>query len=247
MTAFRSSPLFFRRLKSNRSTHDTMSNRESQMMKIDLLEHGSEPAPRSSLRPTTKDDSIGLRPATSGAEVLDSATPRLSDAVTELQKYMIRQPLWVRTLVRRLPGKHIKLDGEGYLTRWMLRGDGSGQRWEVYIHHLHSVDVSRHLHNHPWPWFLAFVLAGHYRQDVLVNEAGGIRRETIRWCNFFRGQNRYHSIREVPAGGVWTLAITPPKNGHKWGYWDSERELHVPDDADPDSDLRSETTYFRGL
>lgn len=191
-------------------------------------------------------DSIGLGSVASELGYLNSAAPVYSDAIAVIQQHMKQLPFWVRALLRQLPGKHIRLDGQDYLTRWMLKGDGSGRSWEVYIHHLQSVDVSRFLHNHPWPWFLALALAGHYHQDVLESETGDVRRETIRWWNFFRGQNRYHAIREISDGGVWTLVITSPRNDHKWGYWNSYLQLHVSDDIDPDSHTRSETIYFKG-
>ncbi|MCE2436425.1 MAG: hypothetical protein J4F97_00205 [Pseudomonadales bacterium] len=153
-------------------------------------------------------------------------------------------PRWLRPLLRRLPGKHIELGSEPYLTRWMLKGDGSGRSWEIYIHHLHAIDVSRFLHNHPWRWFLAFVLAGGYGQDTVDNRIGRVRRERINWFNLFIGQNRYHAIREISDGGVWTLVVSSRRNGHLWGYWDSDRQTHLPDDEDPEAKTSSVTIYF---
>ena len=153
-------------------------------------------------------------------------------------------PRWLRPLLKRLPGKHIELEGKPYLTRWMIRGDGSGESWEVYIHRLHRIDVSRFLHNHPWLWFLAIVLAGRYRQDTINSRVGKPRSERVNWFNLLVGQHQYHAIRELSEGGAWTLMITPPRNGHMWGFWDSERQVHVPDDEDPESQASSETIYF---
>lgn len=223
-----------------------MSNKAIQVKEVASCESVSGDTLDGAPRSMNNTDSIGFESANSELGHLNSAAPMYSDSITVIQRQMKQLPFWVRALLGQLPGKHIRLDGQDYLTRWMLKGDGSGRSWEVYIHHLQSVDVSRFLHNHPWPWFLALALAGYYRQDVLESETGDVRRETIRWWNFFRGQNRYHAIREISDGGVWTLVITSPRNGHKWGYWNSDRKLHVSDDIDRDSRTRSETTYFRG-
>ena len=138
-------------------------------------------------------------------------------------------------MLKRLSGKQIFLNGEPYLTRFYLIGDGSGRRFELYLHHIQLKDPYRWLHNHPWSWFLSVVLRGHYFQQV-IDPSRSVSRETSRvsFFNLFRGKQRYHAITNVPDSGVWTLVLVPPKTRHgiRWGYWNEDEKIHEPDTRD---------------
>ncbi|MCY4130597.1 MAG: hypothetical protein OXG15_15340 [Gammaproteobacteria bacterium] len=150
------------------------------------------------------------------------------------------QPVrWIDRIVKKLSGKRIFLNGKPYLTRYYLKGDGSGRRFELYLHFIQLKDPYRWLHNHPWPWFLSIVLRGHYAQEVLCPATNtGRKRVHVRYFNLFRGKNRYHAISDVPEKGVWTLVLVPPKSRRteRWGYWNEEDEVHEPDTGDASSD-----------
>ena len=146
-----------------------------------------------------------------------------------------RPARWIDRFLKRLSGKQIFLDGRPYLTRYYLIGDGSGRRFELYLHRIQLKDPYRWLHNHPWRWFLSLVLIGHYTQQVLDLASNAGRREVhVRYVNLFRGKHRYHAISDVPEKGVWTLVLVPPKSRGtvRWGYWNEEDEVHEPDTGD---------------
>ena len=136
---------------------------------------------------------------------------------------------FVRWFLSLLSGKHVYVEGNLYLSRYYLVGNGSGNKHELYLHILHDVDRYRWEHNHPWRWFLSLILRGWYRQDVFHANTGGHRSENIRWYSLFRGQRTYHAIRDLPRGPAWTLVLVSPKTSEQWGYWDKDRGVHVPD------------------
>ncbi|MYD42628.1 MAG: hypothetical protein F4W90_01895 [Gammaproteobacteria bacterium] len=153
---------------------------------------------------------------------------------------------WLDRVFNRLSGKRIELNDEPYLTRYYLIGDGSGRGYELYLHHLQQEDQSRWLHNHPWRWFFSIVLRGNYTQRELCPRTDTDERQVrIRFMNFFRGQDRYHSITKIPEAGTWTLVLVPPKtqDTEEWGYWNSETGQHQPD---LDNDEENSTTIRFG-
>ncbi len=133
--------------------------------------------------------------------------------------------------LKRFGGKTIFVYGKRYLTRYYLLGNGSGDSYEIYVHHMHAADGFRWLHNHPWKWFFSFVFSGYYFQNLYDRKTNRYKRSKIRWFNLFRGLDRYHAIRELPKGDAWTLVIAPPKlKDYQWGYWDDENKVHIEDD-----------------
>ena len=138
----------------------------------------------------------------------------------------------IHRLLERLSGKRIYLDGNPYLTRYYLIGDGSGRRFELYLHYIQLRDPYRWLHNHPWRWFLSIVLRGQYTQEVIRPSTKVTRRRIrVRFINLFLGKDRYHAIYDVPVKGVWTLVLVPPKSNDavRWGYWNEDDKVHEPD------------------
>ena len=136
----------------------------------------------------------------------------------------------IRWLLNKLSGKHVYIGGEPYLTRYYLIGDGKGARLELYLHILHHVDTERWCHNHPWKWFVSVILLHGYVQRVVDAKSGSSKLQRIRRISWFHGLRRYHSICDLPKGPAWTLVLASAKMGHRWGYWDEERKLHIPDD-----------------
>lgn len=149
---------------------------------------------------------------------------------------------WIDRILKRLSGKRIYLDGNPYLTRYYLIGDGTGRRFELYLHYIQLKDPYRWLHNHPWHWFVSIVVRGHYTQEVLTPSSKASRRKIrVRFINLFMGKNRYHAIHDVPAKGVWTLVLVPPKSNdrERWGYWNEDDEVHEPDSGDDSSNCHT--------
>lgn len=137
---------------------------------------------------------------------------------------------FVHRILKRFGGKTIYVHDHRYLTRYYLLGDGSGKGFEIYVHHMHDVDSFRWLHNHPWQWFLSFVVSKSYIQDVFDQSTNLRKQQHIRWFNLFRGLHRYHAIRKLPNNEAWTVVLTPPKlQNYEWGYWDEEHQLHIED------------------
>ena len=138
--------------------------------------------------------------------------------------------LWLHRLLKRFGGKTIYVYDKKYLTRYYLWGNGSGDSFELYVHHMRATDSFRWLHNHPWKWFISFVFSGSYVQDTYNRDTKKSGKQHIRWFNIFRGINRYHSIRELPRGTAWTLVLAPPKlKDYNWGYWNDETNEHIED------------------
>ena len=162
------------------------------------------------------------------------------------ETYDIASESWVDQLLGRLSGKCITINGEPYLTRYYLVGNGLGRGVEIYIHKLHRRDSFRWLHNHPWTWFLSIVLSGYYIQRVIQPNKGTAKTEQrVTWINFFRKRTRYHAITEVAPGGTWTLVIVPPKtrSATGWGFWNEDLASYVPHESQETSD-ESETIHF---
>lgn len=94
-----------------------------------------------------------------------------------------------------------------YLHRWVF---GFGL-FSIRLHHWHSSDDSRYLHDHPW-WFFTIVLKGGY------TDVSTLRQERMeRWSYAFRPALHRHTV-QVDKGGCWTLLFTGPEIRH-WGFW----------------------------
>lgn len=150
---------------------------------------------------------------------------------------------WLIKRAQRTPYTHIySPDGESlYMGRWWLfngydrAADGKTipPRFaglpSIRIHHICREDRDRDLHDHPWN-ARTIVLRGWYDEErpmqdpfagdrMVVAPSGEYRIAYMR----FRGYTgrllfgQFHRIREVCAGGVWTMFITWPQQGD-WGF-----------------------------
>ena len=133
-------------------------------------------------------------------------------------------------LTARLPCRLISLDSGPYLERYYV---GKVLGVTFYLHRFVSSDSERHMHNHPWTWGRALVLAGHYVEESCVDiaERGCITQHRVkRWSNRVDG-NHFHRIHDA-APGTWTLfAHGERARVHRydcdkgWGFLDPR---HVP-------------------
>ena len=84
-------------------------------------------------------------------------------------------------------------------------------RWfAVYLHHLHTSDENRALHDHPWS-FVTFLLSGGYEEHT---PAGIFWRR--RFSVLYRPAEWQHRL--VLRWPVWTLVIRCRRR-REWGFW----------------------------
>lgn len=127
--------------------------------------------------------------------------------------------------------------GRLYLNRWRIIDN----RWfGVYLHQFFLGDSERHLHTHPFKWFVSIVLAGGYTETIghfvkrakMVCEDGMwtirpstvlIRSDYVRGRGIrFQDGNTPHTISEISGPGkTWTLFVRG-KRVRKWGFFVEE-------------------------
>ena len=126
-------------------------------------------------------------------------------------------------LTARLPCRLIpRAENEPYLERYYV-----GQLLGVtfYLHRFVSSDEEPHLHNHPWNWGRALVLAGSYDEEYVTDlcphatpsGGSGCLTEThrVRWWNKVNG-NHFHRIANAQPG-TWTLFFHGPRSQVRLG------------------------------
>lgn len=147
--------------------------------------------------------------------------------------------------------KVISAEGETYMVRYYLIGDGSGAGWELYLHKILRKDWARDPHDHPWKWFLSIVLWGGYEQELtdavpyhrlrhngtVVDERFRLYSESkkIRFFNLFRNNpyrseshvRRFHVITKLHRKPTWTLVLVPPKY-KEWGFMHQHLKRFIP-------------------
>jgi hypothetical protein len=106
----------------------------------------------------------------------------------------------------------------------------------LYIHHICGQDHEA-LHNHPWRWSAALVLAGWYAEDRATTTNQVARRILRAGRVNFISQSTFHRIDHVRPKGAWTFYIHGPraqrdgfliKTGEVWTYRDaSEAQLEA--------------------
>lgn len=128
----------------------------------------------------------------------------------------------LRTLLFRLTAKRpcrlIKIDDQPYLERYYL---GSLGNTTFYLHRFVSSDDERNVHDHPWRWSAALVLAGGYLEERLThfdpNTGWGSRFRRL-----FPGRINYINPRAfhritAPKPDTWTLFMHG-KRIKSWGF-----------------------------
>lgn len=127
-------------------------------------------------------------------------------------------------LSAELPCRLIHLSSGPYLERYFV---GQWFGVTVYLHRFVSSDKERHLHNHPWTWGRAFVLAGGYDEEVVTDLCPRMpfgcvtEYRRINWYNRVDGAT-FHRI-DRPDPGTWTLFVHGPRQYIKgvrkgWGF-----------------------------
>jgi hypothetical protein len=154
----------------------------------------------------------------------------------------------LNVLIEFLPAPRVILDREGkrpYLSRFYLKGaphmaDGSSAIDEfgnpkreaifpkglgIYLHRFHQSDASGALHNHPWKWAYALILAGGYweerRFDNDVRTVARLPGDLVRIS-----EENFHRV-DLVEDDSWSLFIAGPK-GESWGFWDRYTHQTTP-------------------
>lgn len=173
---------------------------------------------------------------------------------------------WLINRAKRTPYFHLHhADGSLYMERYWLvpfpdtnvAGCFVARWWQpliwllqrldiaARIHCIHTPDLDRHLHDHPWS-FISVVLRGYYveqrpitikpcfddevnpflgyREDVELTRPGARRQGSIA----YRRSTDRHCISYVPMDGVWTLFITFRKV-QWWGFYTPKGKVYWED------------------
>jgi hypothetical protein len=113
-----------------------------------------------------------------------------------------------------------------YMIRALLWGRLFGEGKKLcsgYLHRMYRPDADRALHNHPWRWAVAIVLAGGYTEERL--KGGKVITRRMRPGRFnFLGPQSFHRITELHGKETWTLFIAGQRVSD-WGFMDPERGL----------------------
>jgi len=142
-------------------------------------------------------------------------------------------------ITAQLPCRLIDVNGSPYMERYampkFLRTALKRLGFTAYLHRFVSSDSERNVHDHPWPWAIAFVLTGRYIEQRVTGldiENGWISKlQTIRWFNRL-GSLDFHCITK-PQPNTWTLFIHGPRT-KSWGFLeaiDTGTVYHQPYDV----------------
>jgi hypothetical protein len=129
--------------------------------------------------------------------------------------------------------------GSPYLSRWYILGrpymaDGSSpidrfgnpkpeavfpRGLGVYLHRFHRSDDDFALHNHPWAWARALILAGGYSEERRESDHRTVRRHLRLPRDVVRiDADDFHRV-DLLEEDSWSLFIAGPKSS-SWGFWD---------------------------
>lgn len=116
-----------------------------------------------------------------------------------------------------LPARLIDINGKPYLERYLVARVG-GLR--IYLHRFVRDDSERAVHDHPWRWACAFVLAGRYKERLATMDDPTVghlyKHRWVRWFNWISPRTRHQIVSVRPE--TWTLFITG-KRIKGWGFY----------------------------
>jgi hypothetical protein len=101
----------------------------------------------------------------------------------------------------------------------------------VYLHRFHRSDDDSALHNHPWRWARALILAGGYSEERRVAPILGfgyeVARRTLRPGSWVRiNAEDFHRV-DLLQSDSWSLFIAGPKFA-SWGFWEPTTGEFLP-------------------
>jgi hypothetical protein len=146
-----------------------------------------------------------------------------------------------------LPEPRVIMDRDGktpYLSRYYVFGGPRGQDsfdehgdplpttiwrklpFNIYLHKFHRGDDDEALHNHPWRWSFAIILAGGYVEQRRVGLRKMIWRHVLPGSiNIIRGDD-YHRV-ELIEKDAWSIFVAGPRVT-SWNFWDASTGETVP-------------------
>ncbi|SRR6266536_3971013 len=113
-----------------------------------------------------------------------------------------------RIIQKYLSGSEIFIPDERVIMRRFVVVDCS--HFGVYIHQICGQDHES-LHNHPWKWSVALVIAGSYSEERAVADNGVVKRLIRAGRINFISKNTFHRINDVSPKGAWTIYIHGPR------------------------------------
>ncbi len=123
----------------------------------------------------------------------------------------------LEALAERLPARRL-YGGSGLdLSRYTVAKLGLVR---VYLHEIHRGDEDPELHDHPWRFALAWILAGGYTEERRHLEGWecSVRSRTFRPGQINRIEaDTFHRVDAV-LPGTWTLFVVGPRV-QDWSFW----------------------------
>lgn len=152
--------------------------------------------------------------------------PRIVNAAWTLIAAVVSTPKvrdWIIERAAKTPHYHLP----DYMDRWWLLRLG---RLNIRVHHIKRKDLDRHPHDHPWRTARTIIMRGFYWEKRRVGDSSLEILRTAGDTALLR-QGEYHSITQVPEGGVWTLFFTwhridENSEDGDWGFLENGK--HVP-------------------
>lgn len=123
---------------------------------------------------------------------------------------------------------HREVGGEGYVTRYTLRGNpskGDPAEPRVYLHEIHRADHDKELHNHPWQAATCLILSGGYVEERLEPNGrdGDLYHRTYLpgSVNVLIAETFHRIDKLLGPDPTWTLVFAGPRV-QSWGFLNIE-------------------------
>ena len=109
-----------------------------------------------------------------------------------------------------------------YLTRYYLFG--KDREWgNIYLHHFHTGDQDKELHNHPWRWSFGFILTGGYLEERRMPDDSVVERQVKPGTINFITEKVFHRVK-LYQEDAWTIFFAGPRT-QSWGFWDRDTKV----------------------
>jgi hypothetical protein len=123
--------------------------------------------------------------------------------------------------------------GNPYLTRYFLFG-AENPYFNIFLHKFHASDKDRAdngtllLHNHPWKWSVAFILAGGYSEERRQPDDTVMIRDVAPGTLNYLNDLHFHRVDLYESDG-WSIFITSHRRNKetRWGFWDRQARLYT--------------------
>lgn len=150
--------------------------------------------------------------------VLERTQPRVITDRTGMDPYLSRYYVFGKPT---MPDGSSPFDRFGNPKKGATWNDGIG----LYVHKFHRSDADGELHNHPFKWSLAFVIAGGYIEErrkgsTVITRI--VRPLSFNWISL----RDFHRV-DLIEKDAWTLFLVGPKAA-SWGFWNRDTLRYTP-------------------